>query len=107
MAQPHTHGTWRVKPGREDEFVARWKDLAGWTNDEYGEVGGGRLLQDDGDPTLFYSVGSWPSDDAIEAWRAHPEFRKRLEAIDPLLESRQIETLKLRAEVGELCSVPV
>jgi quinol monooxygenase YgiN len=106
MGQAHTHGTWRVKKGREDEFVAAWHELASWTNDDFGEVGGGRLLQDDNDPTLFYSVGSWPSDEAIEAWRTHPEFARRLEAIDELIDSRHIETLKLRAEVGDFCSVP-
>lgn len=106
MTQPHTHGTWHVKKGREDDFVAAWHEMASWSNDEFGEVGGARLLQDDADPTLFYSVGSWPSDEAIAAWRTHPGFRKHLEAIADLLESRKIETLKLRAEVGEFCSVP-
>ena len=106
MAQPHTHGTWRVKPGREDDFIAAWHEMASWTNTDFGEVGGARLLQDQNDRTLFYSVGSWPSNEAIDAWRTHPEFTKRLEAIADLLESRQIETLELRAEVGEFCSIP-
>ena len=105
MGQPHTHGTWHVKPGREDDFIAAWREMASWTNEDFGEVGGARLLQDDQDTRLFHSVGSWPSDTAIEAWRAHPEFKKRLKAIDELVESRQIETLKLRVEVGDFCSL--
>jgi heme-degrading monooxygenase HmoA len=95
-----------VKPGREDEFISTWREMASWSNEEFGESGGARLLQDDKDPRLFYSVGSWPSDEAIAAWRAHPEFQQRLEAIDALIERRQIETLTLRAEVGDFCAVP-
>jgi heme-degrading monooxygenase HmoA len=105
MGQPHTHGSWRVKPGREDDFVAAWREMASWSNDQFGEVGGARLLQDQKDPTRFYSVGSWPSNEAIEAWRAHPEFRQHIAAIEDLIESFTIDTLELRAEVGEFCAV--
>jgi hypothetical protein len=31
MGQPYTHGVWKVKPSREEEFVAAWTELAEWT----------------------------------------------------------------------------
>ncbi len=31
MDQLYTHGTWKVKRGREDEFIDAWRELAEWT----------------------------------------------------------------------------
>jgi hypothetical protein len=31
MGDLYTCGTWTVVPGREDDFVAAWQDLADWT----------------------------------------------------------------------------
>ena len=28
MSQPYTFGVWIVKPGREEDFVAGWRELA-------------------------------------------------------------------------------
>jgi len=106
MGQPHTFGSWRVKAGREDDFVAAWHDMAGWTEDDIHHLGGGRLLQDQEDPSRFYSFGSWESNEAIETWRERPGFRQRIAAMGDLLESFEIRTLELRAEVGELCALP-
>ena len=106
MGQPHTVGIWRAKPGREDDFIAAWREMATWTTDDVGEIGGGRLLQDQNDPTRFYSFGSWSSNEAIAAWRALPGFKHHLAGMDGLLEDFKTETLELRAEVGDLCATP-
>ena len=106
MGQPHTFGTWHVKPGHEEQFVAAWQEMASWTGDDIDQLGGGRLLQDQSDPTRFYSFGSWESDEAIASWRERPGFKQRLVAMSDLLDSYEIKTLGLRAEVGELCALP-
>ena len=31
MAEIWTHGRWLVRPGKEDELVAAWRDLAEWS----------------------------------------------------------------------------
>lgn len=104
MGQAHTCGIWVAKPGREEDFIAAWHDAAQWTTREY-PVGGGRLLQDKKDPRRFYSFGVWSSTDDIEAWRASSEFKERLAALEEIVDDFRIETLELRAEVGDPCAV--
>jgi heme-degrading monooxygenase HmoA len=84
----YTLGVWRVKAGREDEFVARWRSLAQWTLDE--EIHGAShatLVRDHEDPRRFISFGPWGSAEAVERWRAHPGFEERFAKIQETLES--------------------
>ena len=34
MAELYTHTSWRVKAGREEEFVARWSEWTEWSHRE-------------------------------------------------------------------------
>jgi len=99
MGQPYTMGNWVAKPGREEEFVAAWLELAEWTKREIGAPSA-TLLRDIGDPTRFVSFGPWDSLEAIDAWRALPGFRERVERIRGFLESFEPNTLELVATVG-------
>ena len=68
----YTLALWRVKPGREEEFVAAWRDeLAPYFLSLPGVVGG-TLVRSVDDPSLFYSFGPWRSLDDIRAMRADP-----------------------------------
>jgi hypothetical protein len=87
MRNVWTHGVWRVKPGREEEFVAAWRELVPLGT----ELGGG-------DPTLlhaeggvFHSFGSWPNREAIERFRER--LGPRLGAMNELLEGFEASTL--------------
>jgi hypothetical protein len=84
-----THGIWTVKPGREDEFVAGWRELvpigAG--------LGGGdpTLLRDWEHRNVFRSFGPWPDLESIERFRE--EIGPRVGNLNNLLESFELFTL--------------
>jgi heme-degrading monooxygenase HmoA len=66
----YTLGVWRVKPGRESEFIEGWKDLGRLFAKLPMPPGGkGTLVQSLSDPLLFYSFGEWVSMEAIQAMR--------------------------------------
>lgn len=77
----YTLGVWRVKPGRDADFVAAWKAL--------GEVflalehppGPGTLLQSATDPALYYSFGGWAREADIQAMREDPGARAALQRL--------------------------
>lgn len=68
----YTLGVWRVKPGREAEFITAWKEL-GRTFAQLPQPPSGRgtLIQSLSDPTLFYSFGPWKRLEDVEAMRAN------------------------------------
>jgi heme-degrading monooxygenase HmoA len=99
MQQLFTHGRWVVKPGREDAFVAAWRDFAEWTVANVEGSSNGWLLRDREQRDHFYSFGPWESLEAIEAWRASAGFQERVGGIQELLESFEPYTLDLEVEV--------
>lgn len=96
----YTSGDWHVKPGREQEFVDAWRELAEWSTTEYGPDGWGKLLRDKENKARFRSVGAWPDERAVEEWRASDGFKQRLAKIRELLEEVTIGTFDLATEVG-------
>jgi hypothetical protein len=46
MGRPYTSGIWTVKPVREEDFVARWRELAEWASVEFPGAGRPTLLRD-------------------------------------------------------------
>jgi quinol monooxygenase YgiN len=98
----YTSGDWHVKPGREQEFVDAWREMAEWSTNEYGPDGWGRLFRDKEDPVRFRSVGAWPNDQVVAEWRASEGFQQRLAKIRELLEEVSIRTFDLAAEVGRV-----
>jgi heme-degrading monooxygenase HmoA len=93
-----THGTWLVKPGREDDFVAGWTSMAEWTTSLYPDARG-TLLRDCEDTRRFVSFGPWPSAGVAGEWRAHPEFQRRVREIRACLEEFEPRMLDLVVEV--------
>jgi heme-degrading monooxygenase HmoA len=87
----YTMGVWRVKPGREDDFVNAWDELARWTV-EAGFESTGTLLRHRTQPGRFVSFSPWPSLEAAEEWRASPGFAERLRALSDTLEAFEPET---------------
>lgn len=67
----YTHAEWLVHPGREDEFITAWNDLASaFAALEHPPLWGS-LLRSTTEPRLFYSFGPWRSAEDVAAMRAH------------------------------------
>jgi hypothetical protein len=77
----YTHALWRVRSGRESEFIELWEnDLARAFRAANPEASG-TLIQSLEDPTLFYSFGPWPTLSAMAAARQAPGVGAALEAL--------------------------
>ncbi len=78
---------WTVKPGREDEFVQAWRELADFTALQMvGRKAPSRLLRDHDQPNRFVSVAEWDSAATLRAWRAGPHFSERVNRMGGMLE---------------------
>jgi quinol monooxygenase YgiN len=99
MGQPYTHGTWTVKPGHEEQFVAAWTELAEWTNREVQGSVWAKLLRDSATRNRFISFGPWEDLDAIDRWRADPGWQERVERLRELLDGFEPSTLELVADL--------
>lgn len=68
----YTHAEWRVRPGREEEFVDAWLALG----DAFAALSRrplwGTLLRSETDPSVFYSFGPWAGAEDVTAMRADP-----------------------------------
>lgn len=100
MTELFTHGRWTVAPGKEDEFVAAWRDLAEWTSDSIPGAGWARLLQDKEHPNVFLSFGPWESLGAIQEWRSADGFTERIGKMRGLLDDFEAAILDTAAEIG-------
>jgi heme-degrading monooxygenase HmoA len=69
----YTLGVWRVKEGKQTEFVEAWGALGVHFRSLAHPPGAGTLLQSVDDPQQFYSFGPWRSLDDIQATRNHPD----------------------------------
>ncbi len=66
----YTLARWRVREGKEGEFIEAWKDLSKLFSQLPLRPGGkGTLVQSLNEPLLFYSFGAWPSMEAVQAMR--------------------------------------
>ncbi len=66
----YTLGRWRVREGKEGQFIAAWEDVGkAFLELPTPPQGKGTLVQSINDPLLFYSFGEWPSLEAVQAMR--------------------------------------
>jgi len=98
--QLYTCGRWAVVPGREEEFVTAWTELAEWTAANVSGASWATLLQEEGSESRFISFGPWASLNAIEGWRASAGFQERVGRIREMLESFEPGVFRRRAGVG-------
>lgn len=87
-------------PGREDEFVTAWTELAEWTAANVSGASWATLLQEEGADSRFVSFGPWASADAIEKWRASEGFQERVGRIRDMLVGFEPGVFRRRAGVG-------
>ena len=100
MGQLYTSGDWKVKPGKAEEFVAAWEELALWTTENVPTSTWAALLKDDDDPNRFRSFGPWESREDVAAWRAMAEFKEAIARMRELLESFEAHIFEAVVEVG-------
>jgi heme-degrading monooxygenase HmoA len=90
-----TQGTWKIRPGREDEFVRQWRDLARLALDKFDVTTPPRFLRDRDDPSVFLSFGAWDNEETVARFREL--IAPHVAAMDELLETFETRTLD---EVG-------
>jgi heme-degrading monooxygenase HmoA len=88
----YTLGIWTVKPGREDEFVAAWREMATGTKADFPEATA-VLLRDREQPNRFISAGPWESLDRIRDWRSSAAFGDGVARMRELLEDFEPHTM--------------
>ncbi len=97
--KPYTHSTWVVKPGREDEFLRLWQELANWTVTE-NFAQRAILLRDHDSPNTFVSLGPWHRIEEIERWHESSGFAERIAALRDVVERWEPQTLELVFEAS-------
>lgn len=96
----YTSGVWVVKEGREDEFERRWQESVNGASLEFPEVKF-VLMRDHGNPRRFVSLAEgWRNVEQIETARSTPGYQDSMAAIWRVLESGEMATLDLVAEVS-------
>jgi heme-degrading monooxygenase HmoA len=94
MPETYTSGTWTVKAGEEDAFVAAWTDFVTWAGTHAGS-GTFRLVRNLDQPNSYVSFAPWESFEAQEAWKNQPDFRERIMRVRSHCEDFQPSTLEL------------
>ena len=95
----NAHGMWRVKSGREAEFIEAWKALGAIFGALPNPPGPGQgiLIQNVADPLLFYSVGPWHSSADLAAMRANPQAQAGIKRLEDLCDDGVRGTYRLVA----------
>ena len=79
---------WIVRPGREDDFIRQWRELAAITMRTVGSrKDPTRLLRDRDQANRFISTALWDSASVLLTWRAGPEYRERVGRMHEVLEN--------------------
>ena len=84
MSQQYTLATYRVIPGKEDDFIRTWNDLAATFKSLPDPPQWGVLLRSIQDPALFHSFGPWDSAEHIATMRKSPEAMAAFKALQDL-----------------------
>jgi heme-degrading monooxygenase HmoA len=95
----YTLGIWLVHPGRENDFVQAWRDLARKTKEDFPNAKG-VLMHDRDVKNRFISTGPWESLEQIEQWRDSALFKQGLEAMKDMVEHFEARTLDEAASIG-------
>ncbi len=96
----YTLGVWRVREGKEGEFIEAWKGLGRLFAQLPMPPGGkGTLVQSLSDPRLFYSFGEWSSMEAIKAMRQDPKAQEGIKKVAELCTEATPGSFRVVAEV--------
>ena len=93
----YTLGVWRVKNGKQGEFVEAWKGLGRFFRGLPRPPGQGTLLQSLDEPRQFYSFGPWRTLDDIQEMRRHPDVPSEIGKLMDLCEEGRPGTFRVVA----------
>ncbi len=95
----YTLGIWLIHPGRENDFVQAWRDLARKTDEDF--PGRKAVLMHDRDvPNRFISTGPWDSIEQVDQWRASQGYQQNMQTIKEMVEHFEPHTLDEAARIG-------
>jgi pimeloyl-ACP methyl ester carboxylesterase len=95
--EAYTLGVWRVKDGKQGEFVEAWKELGRLFRSLTHPPGEGTLVQSLDEPRQFYSFGPWRTLDDIHEMRRHPDVPSELGKLMDLCEEGRPGTFRVVA----------
>ena len=95
----YSHALWRVKPGREAEFIKAWRELANVFQNLPARPMGGTLIQSLVDSSLFYSFGPWKSLSDIVEMRRDPRAQEAFQKITELCIEASPSTYRMIADI--------
>lgn len=96
----YASGVWIVKKGHEDEFANIWQAAADQGSLQFPGVTF-RLLRDVENPGRFVAFsGAWRNAEQIAAARAMPSFQEAMTSAQKIVESVELSTFELAAEVS-------
>lgn len=93
----YTLGVWRVKDGKQAEFVKAWRGLGRLFSGLPRPPGQGTLVQSLDEPRLFYSFGPWSSLEDVREMRGHPDVRRGIGVLMELCEEGRPGTFRVVA----------
>ncbi|MGH2682615.1 MAG: putative quinol monooxygenase [Actinomycetota bacterium] len=97
VGQTFTAGEWRVKEGKEQEFIEAWDSFAAWCQENGWGGEPPYLLQSQNDHARFLSFGAWENEEQVVAWRQLPQFQEFLARARELCEEIQPGSFRLAA----------
>jgi hypothetical protein len=86
---------WRVKEGREEEFVEAWKGLSDYFLDLPNPLETGALVRSVEDRGLSYAFGPWRSIEDIRRMRSDPRTPEVIGKLAALCEEAKPGTFRL------------
>jgi hypothetical protein len=93
----YTLGVWRVKDGKQTEFIAAWQGLGRYFHSLPKPPGKGTLVQSVDEPQQFYSFGPWSTLDDIREMRSRPETPTEIGKLMDLCEEGRPGTFRVVA----------
>lgn len=81
---PFTLATYRVKPGKEEDFIERWQKLADTFSSLENPPFWGTLIRSKTSRNLFHSFGPWEKPEDVAAMRSNADAGAAFQAIHEL-----------------------
>lgn len=91
---PYTSGSFSVRAGEEEAFIAAVQEVAEWTMVNYSAAREVTLLRDPSRPGRFITIIRWDDEESIESWRADAEFGPYMTQLRDHCDSVEVFTLR-------------
>ena len=93
-------GNWTVSEGREEEFIAAWKDWLGWSSQNIDGFVSATLIREIANPRHFVSFSPWRDAGTRDAWKSSGGFAEKFAAVRALCDDFQGGDFSLAANAS-------